>query len=281
MIDPSHSGNAWCWARASVLLSALACLVTPAAADKIAPPAPIEIEESLRLTPRKWYFFVAAVNVYPKLESEEIVGDLVEPLLDVLAPGHEGIDTISELRDNHLLWPPHMGLGYNLNDHWSVFFEAGYTEGKVRTRDDTPSLLLVPLHTDFEIFRSALFGGVGVDYFPWGMPEQREYEGIGDRLSSIRPFLGTRFTWTYATYRVKAKFGVHPLPNLVNIEMSDAWLLPSATLVGGFDLPLSKDTTLTVNAGYNHFWDQEFDFEGGLLTVQWRRYFGGPRHRGR
>lgn len=281
MIDPSDLGRAACWARASIILSALACLATPAAPEEIAPPAPIETEEPVGVVPRKWYFFVAAVNVYPKLESEEIVGDLVEPLLDVLAPGHEGIDTISELRDNHLLWPPHLGLGYNVNDHWSVFFEAGYTEGKVRTRDDTPSLLLVPLHTDFEIFRSALFGGVGVDYFPWGMPEQREYEGIGDRLSSIRPFLGTRFTWTYATYRVKAKFGVHPLPNLVNIELSDAWLLPSATLVGGFDLPLSKDTTLTVNAGYNHFWDQEFDFEGGLLTVQWRRYFGGPRHRGR
>ena len=113
------------------------------------------------------------------------------------------------------------------------------------------------------------------------MPEQREYDGIGDRLTSIRPFLGTRFTWTYATYRVKAKFGLHPLPNLVNIEMSDAWLLPSATLVGGFDLPLSKDTTITVNLGYNHFWDQDFDFEGHAFTIQWRRYFNGPRRLGR
>lgn len=281
MIDPSDVGRAACWARASVILSALACLAAPAAPEEITPPSPIEVEEPVRLPPQKWYYFMAAVNVYPKLESEEIIGDLVEPLLGFLAPGHGGIDTISELRDDHLLWPPHVGLGYNLNDKWSVFVEAGYTAGKVRTRDDTRSLLLVPLHTDFEIFRSALFGGVGVDYFPWGMPEQREYDGLRDRLTSIRPFLGTRVTWTYATYRVKAKFGVHPLPNLVNIELSDAWVLPSATFVGGFDLPLSKDTTLTVNAGYNYFQDQEFDFEGGLLTVQLRRYFGGPRHRDR
>ena len=281
MIVKIASGSIWSWVRAAVITSALLFLFTPAVATEIQIPSVAEADKAPSLAPRKWYFFVAAVNVYPALESEEIIGDLVEPILDVVAPRHEGIDTISELRDNHLLWPPHLWLGYNLNDKWSVFLEAGYTAGKVRTRDDTASLLLLPIHTDFEIFRSALFGGVGLDFFPWGMPEQREYDGLGDRLTSIRPFLGTRFTWTYATYRVKAKFGVHPLPNLVNIELSDAWGLPSATIVGGFDFPLSKVTTLTVNAGYNHFWDQDFDFEGYGLTVQWRRYFGGPRHPGR
>jgi hypothetical protein len=271
--------SAWCWARASILLSALACVVARApATERMLPPQALT-ESVARSEARKWYFFVAAVNVYPKLESEEIIGDLVEPIVGAIAPGHDGINTISELRDDHLLWPPHLGLGYNINDKWSIFLEAGYTAGKVRTRDDTPSLLLLPLHTDFEIFRSALFGGVGLDYFPWGMPEQRPYDGLTDRVSSIRPFLGTRVTWTYATYRVKAKFGLHPLPNLINVELSDAWILPSVTLVGGFDLPISKDTTLTVNAGYNYFESQEHDFEGGLLTVQWRRYFGGPRHR--
>jgi hypothetical protein len=137
----------------------------------------------------------------------------------------------------------------------------------------------LPLHTDFEIHRSALFAGVGLDYFPWGMAEQRDYDGLGDRLSNIRPFLGTRLTWTHATFRAKAKLGLVPLPNFVNLELGDSWTLPSATIVGGFDLPLSQDTTLTVNAGYNHFWDQEFDFEGYAFTIQWRRYFNGPSHR--
>lgn len=259
------------------LFPMLACLTTLAAAMDMAPSSTPVTKEAARPAPKKWYAFVAAVNVYPALESEKIIGDLIEPLLGVVAPGHGGIDTISELRDDHLLWPPHLGLGYNLNDKWSVFLEAGYTAGKVRTRDDTPSLLLLPLHTDFEIFRSALFGGVGVDYFPMGMAEQREYDGIGDRLRSIRPFLGTRFTWTYATYHVKAKFGIHPLPNLVNVELGEAWGLPSTTFVGGLDLPLSKDTTLMVNAGYSHFWEQASDFEGYVFTIQLRRYFGGPK----
>ena len=230
---------------------------------------------------RDWYFFVAAVNVYPGLESEELINKTLEPVLRTLSPGHEGVYTVSDLRDDHGLWPPHIGVGRNLNEKWSMFLEAGYTAGKVRTKNDRRSILLLPLHTDFEIHRSAKFVGVGLDYFPWGMAEQRTYDGLGDRLSNIRPFLGTRLTWTHATFRAKAKLGLAPLPNFLNLELGDSWTLPSATIVGGLDLPLSQDTTLTVNAGYNHFWDQEFDFEGYAFTIQWRRYIIGPRFGGR
>lgn len=230
---------------------------------------------------RDWYIFIAAVNVYPGLESEELINKTLEPVLRTLSPGHEGVYTVSDLRDDHGLWPPHIGLGKNLNDKWSMFLEAGYTAGKVRTKNDRRSILLLPLHTDFEIQRSAKFVGVGLDYFPWGMAEQRTYDGLGDRLTNIRPFLGTRLTWTHATFRAKAKLGLAPLPNFLNLELGDSWTLPSATIVGGLDLPLSRDTTLTVNAGYNHFWDQEFDFEGYAFTIQWRRYIIGPRFGGR
>lgn len=226
-----------------------------------------------------WYYFIAAVNVYPELKSEELINKTLEPVLRTLSPGHDGVYTVSDLRDDHGLWPPHLGLGVNLNENWSLFFEGGYTAGKVRTKNDRPSILLLPLHTDFEIQRSALFGGVGLDYFPWGMPESRNYDGLADRLASMRPFLGTRLTWTYATFRAKVKLGLNPLPNVVNLELSDAWRLPSATVVCGVDVPLTESTTLTFNAGYNHFWDQAFDFEGYAFTVQWRSYFKGPRSR--
>ena len=265
--------------RSWVPLLALVCLAMPCAADEPAALPGAGAADPLQRAPisRDWYYFIAAVNVYPALESEEIINRTLEPVLRTLSPGHEGVYTVSDLRDDHGLWPPHLGLGKNLNDHWSVFLEAGYTAGKVRTKDDRRSIFILPLHTDFEIKRSALFAGVGLDYFPWGMAEQRDYDGLGDRLSGIRPFLGTRLTWTHATFQAKIKLGLNPFPNVVNIALGDAWTLPSATLVGGFDLPLSKDTTVTVNAGYNHFWDQEFDFEGYAFTVQWRRYFNGPR----
>lgn len=250
-------------------------MVMPAFADSNADEQ--EDARSSAMAARNWYFFIAAVNVYPALKSEELINKTLEPVLRTLSPGHDGLYTVSDLRDDHGLWPPHIGLGRNLSDKWSIFFETGYTAGKVRTKNDRRSIFLLPLHTDFEIYRSALFAGVGLDFFPWGMAEQREYNGIRDRLSNIRPFLGTRLTWTHATFRAKAKVGLVPLPNFVNIELGDAWSLPSATLVGGFDLPLSKDTTLTVNGGYNYFWEQASDFEGYAFTIQWRRYINGPR----
>ena len=249
----------------------------PAEAEAIEelPPHTPEVDEA----PGDWYFFIAAVNVYRKLESEQLIKQLFEPVLRGLAPGHDGVYTVSDLRDDHGLWPPHIGVGKNLNDHWSVFLEAGYTAGKVRTKTDDRSIILVPLHTDFEIMRSALFAGLGVDYFPWGMPEQQDYQGLRARLAEVRPFFGTRLTWTHATFRAKAKLGFPPTPNFLNIEIADAWTLPSLTTVVGFELPLSKNSALTVNGAYNYFWKQDFDFEGWALTVQWKRFFKGPRSR--
>lgn len=225
-----------------------------------------------------WYVFIAAVNVYPRLESERLIKRWFEPILKGLAPGHDGVYTVSDLRDDHGLWPPHVGLGYNINTRLSVFIEGGYTAGKVRTKRADRSRLLVPLHTDFEIKRSALFGGIGVDYFPWGMAPQDNYRGIRARLAAARPFCGTRLTWTRATFRAKAKLGFRPLPNFLNLELSDAWTLPSVTTVAGVDIPLSRDTALTVNVAYNYFWERDFDFEGWALTIQWKRYFGGPKN---
>jgi len=226
--------------------------------------------------PRDWYIFAATVNVYPRLESERVVKKFLEPALRGLAPGHPGLNTISDLRDDHLLWPPHFGVGCNLNDRWAVFVEAGYTVVKVRTRSSDRSIFLLPLHTDFEIKRTGVFGGAGVDYFPWGMAAQEDYKGLWTRLAAARPFVGTRLTWTYTTFRAKTKLGFAPLPNFVNVELSDGWHLPSATVVAGFDLPLSERTALTASVGHNHFWDQEFDLEGWAFTVQLKYFFRGP-----
>ncbi len=259
------------------ILAALLCVATPGTAESL-----VGSDEKKEATsePGDWYFFIATVNVYPRLESERLIKKLFEPVLQGLAPGHDGVYTVSDLRDDHGLWPPHLGLGLNLNDKWSVFLEAGYTAGKVRTKTDDRSIILLPLHTDFEIKRGALFAGVGVDYFPWGMAKQQDYHGLRERLVEIRPFVGTRLTVTRATFRAKIKLGFRPFPNFVNVELSDAWTLPSATTVAGFDMPLSKNTALTVNVAYNYFWDQEFDFEGWAFTIQWKRFFHGPKLRG-
>ncbi|MBN2307351.1 MAG: hypothetical protein JXR94_00170 [Candidatus Hydrogenedentes bacterium] len=230
-----------------------------------------ESEDGAR--PLRWFLFVAAANPYPRIESEDLIDATFNPAMHFLAPGYDDVGTVGDLRDRGMLWTPYIGLGYILSERWSVFVQAGYASGKVRTKDDDWSILLVPIHTDFEIERGALYAGLGLDYFPWGMPELREYSGIRDRLRGARPTLGTRLTWTYATYDVKVQVGLRDVQNLINYELSDAWLLPSFNANVGVDVPLSKRSVFSANVGYNFFVDRAYDFAGPSLVVGWKYHF--------
>jgi len=169
------------------------------------------------------------------------------------------------------LWTPQIGGGRVLSKRWSWDAQTGYAAGKVRTKANDPSILILPLHTDFEIKRGAFFLGTGVDYFPWGMPEQRKYEGIRDRLKGARPFVGLDFTSTYATFRAKVKVGFPPIPNL-DIELSDGWLVNSVNAHVGVDIPWDERKAVSINFGYNRFDDRRFDFEGLALSITWKYY---------
>ncbi len=222
---------------------------------------------------RKWFLMLAVVNVYPKLESEELIDNLLEPALRFLAPGHDGVQTVGDLRDDHLLWTPYIGIGRILSDRWAAFFQVGYSGGTLRTVDNDRSLAIVPLHSDFELFRSAAYIGVGVDYFPFGMPPQQKYDGFKERFKASRPSFGLRYSWTYATYEMKFKVGFDPLPNFLGIKLEDSWFLPSVNVNVGYDFPLNETSQLSFNAGYAHFWDQEADFEGPVYTIGWKHFF--------
>ncbi len=234
---------------------------------------PERAKSDLESAPLRWYFLAAAVNTYPRLESEKLVDRLYNTPLHLVAPGFQDVRTFSDVRDDGLMWPPHVGVGRVWGDRWDVFFEAGYSAGKVRTKATNPSLLLLPVHTDFEIQREALYGGIGVDFYPWRTVTLGEYQGLKQRLRATRPFLGSRLTWTYAAYDAKAKVGFKPLGTLVQVQVSDHWVLPSLNLCMGADMPLTKQSLVSVNAGYNFFEDREFDFEGFAFTVGWKRFF--------
>ena len=96
---------------------------------------------------RNWYYFVAMVNVYPRLESEDLVDNLLEPVLRGLSPA-AGVRTISDLRDDHLLWPPHVGLGVNLTTTGPSFSKRAIPPESAHPQRP-PSLILLPLRTDF------------------------------------------------------------------------------------------------------------------------------------
>ncbi|HIJ65723.1 MAG TPA: hypothetical protein HPP77_07195, partial [Candidatus Hydrogenedentes bacterium] len=222
--------------------------------------------------PPRWFVFVAAVDADPKLESEQLIDPFINRAMHVLAPTYDDVKTIGDIRAVFLLWPPHAGGGRVLSDRWAVLMQAGYSVGKVRTKDDDRSIFLLPLHTDLEIQRGALYAGLGVDYFPFGMMQLREYDGMLDRLRAAKPYLGARITWTYATYNVKVKAGFKPFGNLINLEQSDAWLLPSINTNVGLEIPFNERNGLSVNFGCNFFDDEQQDFEGPSLSVAWKHF---------
>lgn len=221
----------------------------------------------------RWFFLLGFSNAHPAMESEQLIDRYFNSTMSCLSPTYDDVYTVGDLRDQFLLWVPYIGVGRVLSDKWAAFAQIGYAAGKVRTKADDPSILILPLHTDFEIKRGATYAGVGVDYFPFGMPELREYHGIGQRLRAAKPNLGARLTWTDATYRAKVKVGFKPFDNLIDYEESDEWLLPSFSPNVGIDVPLSKRSQLSFNASYNYFKDEREDFEGPSYTIIWKRFF--------
>lgn len=222
----------------------------------------------------RWFFLLGFSNAHPAIESEQLIDRYFNSTMGFLSPAYDDVMTVGDLRDRYMLWVPYIGVGRVMSPRWAVFAQAGYAAGKVRTKADDPSILVLPLHTDFEIKRGALYGGVGADFFPFGMPELREYEGIMDRLRGTKLNVGPRVTWTNATYRAKAKVGFKPFDNLVNYTESDEWLLPSVSANIGADVPITRRSQLSFNASYNRFFDEREDFEGPSFTIIWKRFFG-------
>ncbi|MCC6698057.1 MAG: hypothetical protein IT365_20715 [Candidatus Hydrogenedentes bacterium] len=224
-----------------------------------------------------WFFLLGFSNAHPAIQSEQLIDRYFDPIISSLAPTYDEITTVGDLRDDFLLWVPYVGVGRILSDKWAAFAQVGYAAGKVRTEADDRSLLLLPMHTDFEIKRAALYGGVGLDYFPFGMPELKEYHGVMERLRAARPNIGTRLTWTNATYEAKVKVGFKPFDNFLNYKEDDEWILPSASANIGVDVPLNKRSQVSINASYNRFNDERDDFEGPSYTIIWKRYFKAKR----
>ena len=105
--------------------------------------------------PSKWFVKFAAVNAYPKMESEKPIETLFNPAMRLLAPRFDDVRTVSKFRDKGRLWPPHAGFGRVLSERWVLSFQGGYVIGKVRTKANDASRFRLPLHTDLEIKRGA------------------------------------------------------------------------------------------------------------------------------
>ncbi|MCX5768831.1 MAG: hypothetical protein NTZ09_00950 [Candidatus Hydrogenedentes bacterium] len=236
-----------------------------------ADPAPELAPEPEHESP--WFVLPAMINVHPKLESEKLIEELFNPAMRLLAPGFRDVRTIASLRDEYILWTPDLAIGRVMSRHWAAYIHLGYSAGKVRTKSQDTSMFLMPLHTDFEIYRSAAYIGLCADIFPWGMPERRQYHGLWDRLRHTKPLIGLRVTETYASYKAKAKCGFTDFTRFLNLELSDRWWVTTFNANLGADIPLNKQNALALNAGYNVACTQGFDFDGAAFTVGWKHYF--------
>lgn len=222
---------------------------------------------------RRWFFLLSFVNAYPQLEREGLIKQYYDPVVRALAPGFDGVHTFSDMRDDHLLWPPQVAVGYLLNDHLALSMHAGYSEGTLRTKASETSLALLPLYVDFKIRRSALYAGLDLDYYPFGAVESRKYHGVWDRVRSARPALGARVTWTDAGFKARVRMGLWPVKDLIDVRLSDSWVIPSLNLNVGLDIPMNRNSVLALNAGQNFFREEKQDFNGPAFTVAWRYFF--------
>jgi hypothetical protein len=221
----------------------------------------------------RWFILPSLINVYPKLKSEALIKQLFDPAMRLLAPGFHDVRTVATLRDEHILWTPDFAIGRIMSKYWALYLQLGYEAGKVRTKAHNTSIFLVPLHTDFEIYRSASYFGLCADVFPWGMPERREYHGLWERLRNTKPSIGFRMTETKAGFEAKAKAGFTDVTHLVDLDLKDNWWVTSLNANIGADIPLSKRNALSVNAGYNFALTRGFDFDAAAFTVGWKHYF--------
>jgi hypothetical protein len=220
-----------------------------------------------------WFILPAMINVYPKMGSEEFISGLYDPAMRLIAPGFRNVRTIGSLRDEYLLWTPDFSIGKVLSPHIAAYIHFGYSAGKVRSERTNTSIFLLPLYTDFEIYRSAAYVGLCADIFPWGMPEQKKYDDLWECLGAARPSLGLRFTETYAGYKAKIKNGFFKSAHFLDIHLSDSWWVPTSNINVGVDIPLNNRSALTMNVGYNIAFSRGVDFSGMEFTVGWKHFF--------
>ena len=96
---------------------------------------------------------------------------------------------------------------------------------------------------------------------------------LSERLRDIKPSLGTRVTWTYASYDAKVKAQLGPWRRFLTLDLHDGWFLTSINFNIGADIPLTDRSLLHLNGGYNFFDHRKYDFEGTAYTVAYKWFF--------
>lgn len=223
----------------------------------------------------RWFWHLGLTSAFPRIESENLVKDLYNPLMRALAPAYEDVTLVGDYRDLGVLIAPQIGLGRRIGDHLTLTFHGGWAGGKVRTKQDLRSwILFAPLHNDFEIYRGAGYVDFAADIYPLGHPKLLDYGSWRERFKASKPKVALSTTITKADYVAKVKIGFFDpfLPN-IGVTVKDEWLLQSYKTRVGWEIPINKRNVLSFDVAYNFFEDLQYDFNGPILSVIWQHYW--------
>ena len=261
-------------AACALLLLALPTSAWAANADASAPAEEAAAESS------PWYFFHGSTNSHPRLhKADREIDRELNSMFRLIAPGFDDVKTFSDQADEFMIWAPFVGVGRKIGTHWDVFFQVGGSAGSVHTESDDISLLLLPWHADVVIKRSNIFVGPGVAWFPFGFPQNKPKMTWGERFNRTRPYLMATLSWNRMTYKADVKAGLKPFGNFIQNKRQDSWHPFSSNLGAGVDVPLTKNTTLSLNGQYGFMFDYGEDFNGANFAIFFKHAFGGPKNK--
>jgi len=230
-------------------------------------------KEGKKSTPRRWYLRLEGLNIYPDLEDEKLLEGPANGAFRLLTFGHHDLRTFSEQRDNAGLWAPQTGVGRDIGEHVSVFAQAGYSTGILRTDQRNPTRLLLPLRSSLEMRRGGTYVVIGADCYPYGFPAQRRYHGLVDRLSETKLLAGVRFSYNRTVFDGNLNLGSPPLSRLLHVRMDKAWDIFNFYPVLGAEVPVTQNTTVSFSATYNYPSQQKENLRGPGMSISVKRYF--------
>ena len=158
-------------------------------------------------------------------------------------------------REGRLL-TPYVGIGYNVNDVWTMGLRGGYSRG--REKNDR-LLLLGPLKADFEY--SALFLEIYGSYYPVGKPDLPSEAKRGHVFRDGRPVLWQAISATRFVQQADVRFHLGPFPVFNKSVRHDDWV--GAYHLGlGWEWPITAHWNAQIIGNYSFYFDRPTEFNG-------------------
>lgn len=224
----------------------------------------------------RWFWHLGMTSAFPRIESEDLVKKLYDPIMGALAPGYDPVQLIGDYRDVGVLFAPQIGLGRRIGDRLTLTFHGGWAGGKVRTKQDAAFWIpLINIHNDFEIYRGAGYVDFGADFYPLKHTVLKDYGSWKERLKAAKPKVALSTTFTKADYTAKVHIGIDKLNFLphLGIKIEDEWLLQSYKTRVGLEVPINRRNVLSFDIAYNFFEEEQHDFNGPIVSVIWQHYW--------